>query len=237
MVETPYFDASKLPEPTPAYVVWIDVMGVQPTMSRSLPVTANFVFKLHAAILSAVPSGVVPYPVMDGAYVVAPTRATVMSFLREVMTQLANTFLAETEDRHRFIPRASLAFGPVIHGSSVSMQASNVLASAPHYTDKVLIGMPMIQALRGEPSAPPFGVFVHESARAFAPGTEKPFNQLWWPWWNNDSVRGSMLKALGEHYDWADRHHRAIGYDADRLRVHRSLVEEYFQKPDGQPPP
>jgi hypothetical protein len=50
----PFFDSSGLPQiPPTEYVVWVDVMGTQSRMSRSLKQTANFIFKLHVAAISA----------------------------------------------------------------------------------------------------------------------------------------------------------------------------------------
>lgn len=47
-IQSPFFDVKALPEkPGDEYVVWLDVMGVRGWMLRSLPVTANFIFKLH----------------------------------------------------------------------------------------------------------------------------------------------------------------------------------------------
>lgn len=51
-INAPWFNAQHLPAvPTPAYVAWLDVMGAKGAMLRSLPVAANFVFKLHVTAL------------------------------------------------------------------------------------------------------------------------------------------------------------------------------------------
>jgi hypothetical protein len=41
------FNADHLPETASEYVAWVDVMGTQVSMSRSIKTTANFIFKLH----------------------------------------------------------------------------------------------------------------------------------------------------------------------------------------------
>jgi hypothetical protein len=52
----------------------------------------------------------------------------------------------------------------------------NQAAPASATRQALLIGMPMIHAYQTERQAPPFGIFVHESARSFAPGNEVPLS-------------------------------------------------------------
>ena len=47
-----FFDKSKV-SPTNEYICWIDVMGSQSIMLRSLKIASNFVMKLHIAALRA----------------------------------------------------------------------------------------------------------------------------------------------------------------------------------------
>jgi len=51
------FNAGHLPEMASEYVAWVDVMGTQVSMSRSINATANFIFKLHIAALRAQVAG------------------------------------------------------------------------------------------------------------------------------------------------------------------------------------
>ena len=81
-----YFDASKLPIPDNEYVAWIDVMGMRANLSKSLPVSANFVFKLHSAVLDTPHTGIQLYPVMDGVFAVGDDKDEVIEFLKNVMT-------------------------------------------------------------------------------------------------------------------------------------------------------
>jgi len=117
--KTPFFDARKLPNPENSYVAWVDVMGVRATMSRSLPITANFVFKLHAAVLDAPQTDIHLYPVMDGVYVVAERQGPLRDFLKAVFSRVADSFVSTSDNHHRFIIKAAIAFGPVIHGDAL----------------------------------------------------------------------------------------------------------------------
>src|SRR5580700_7078082 len=71
---------------------------------------------------------------------------------------------------------------PVIHGGDCgpcSLELQNNPAPPNDYRlkagrvcwrlNKILLGMPRVQAHLAERGTPPFGVFVHESARVFAP--------------------------------------------------------------------
>jgi hypothetical protein len=230
-----FFNAQVLPDPTNQYVAWIDVMGVQSAMSRSLDISANFVFKLHVAALQAPHAQVALYPVMDGLYVSSVNQQPMLEFLRSVFYNLAETFVHETENLHRFVIRGALAFGPVIHGTAVPAEASNVFASqgGGQYKNQILLGMPMVQSHLGEKNAPPFGVFVHDSARTFAPPPPtQPLHHVWWKWVNNPdtaTVWNALPEALFAYFAWCRDRADGILYDRDRIKVHEDLTKQYFR--------
>jgi hypothetical protein len=187
------FNANRLPQMTSEYVAWVDVMGTQISMSKSISITANFIFKLHIAALRAKLQGITLYPVMDGFYASSASRNQMMDFLRGVYRSVAEEFNSTTEQFHRFAIRGGLAFGPVIHGSGVGQCALEIAAN-PAYSNSVLLGLPMVQAHLSEHDAPPFGVFVHESARTFAPNGTEPLHWIWWVWKDNGG-HGSKYSA------------------------------------------
>jgi hypothetical protein len=228
------FNADNLPDMASEYVTWVDVMGTQVSMSRSIKMTANFIFKLHIAALRAKTTAIRIYPVMDGFYASTPDRGPMLTFLRNVFKSVAEEFSSTIESQHRFLIRGGLAYGPVIHGQDVG-QCAQELQNNPSYAGAVLLGMPMVQAHLSERDAPPFGVFVHESARAFAPAGSEPLHWIWWKWkidnneesltlWNN--LRGHLL----QHLDWCKARAQAILYNADRIEAHRKMVEQYFEE-------
>jgi hypothetical protein len=233
-----YFNAKRLPATQLEYVAWLDVMGIGPVMGRSLDAAANFVFKIHVAALKAPFQGVTLYPVMDGLYACAPSQAALFAFMASVFEQCADEFASKKpeDSLHRFIIRAAIAFGPVIHGASVPDAAfkpagekANPVAANPTYKNAILMGLPMVQAHECERLAPPFGVYVHESARAFAPQGENPLHQVWWRWASPaDGTWKRVLNALREHYEYFSKRSRSLQYDADRMKVHREMAEEYF---------
>jgi hypothetical protein len=228
-----FFDAGPLPQATPEYVAWVDVMGTQASMSRSLKITANFIFKLHIAALQAPRVNVRIYPVMDGFYAAAANKADMLNFLRGVLSALANEFNTQQENRFRFIARGGLAFGPAIHGTAVPPGASQVLAANADYRDSILLGIPMVQAHLAESGAPPYGVFVHESARTFAPAGQEPLHEIWWRWdeFGDDGVKAewaTLHANLNAYFDWCAARALRIDYLSTRISAHREMVAQYF---------
>ncbi len=227
-----YFNGSLLPAPSLEYVAWIDVMGIQSAMARSLDIASNFVFKLHSAALLAALPALRLYPVMDGLYVTSAQRSDMEAFLVSVYSAVADEFIQTSVPLHRFMIRGALAYGPVIHGSSVPSQASHPFGNAAGtaHKDAVLIGLPMVQAHVSEPSAPPFGVFVHESARTFAPAGTSPFHHVWWQWSqpHTNATWQAMPAALAQHFQWCKARPHLLLYDAGRTEAHDALAREYF---------
>jgi len=230
IINNPYFNANLLPQASDAYVAWLDVMGIRATMLRSLPVTANFVFKLHVAVLEAPGQHVTLYPVMDGVFIVTPNREEMRSFLSEVFSRLADLFTNTTQNEHRFLVKCAVAFGGVIHGQNVPANVSNIFQQHQAYKDSILLGMPIVYAVQGEPRAAPFGVFVHESARDFLEQTERKRSHVWWPWFDpgqNQSAQ-ALRGALPDYFDWCEERAGAIDYDYNRIRAHRHYADQYL---------
>ncbi|MBX3175100.1 MAG: hypothetical protein KF709_11850 [Gemmatimonadaceae bacterium] len=230
MPKFPKVDAAKLPATRNAYVAWIDVMGVQSIMSRSLPISANFILKFHAIALRHRAAGVALFPVMDGLYFTSEDQDKTKAFIREIMTDLADLLISETENKHRFLVRAGLAYGPVISGSDITKQACEEIHKEPDYARTLLMGIPMIQAHLGERLAAPFGCFVDDSARAFAPSGKAPFNEIWWSWFEPQklALAKQLRKAVLDYLSWAEGHATAIGYERSRIASHRDAVEQYL---------
>lgn len=227
-----YFNAKYLPQdPRNEYVAWVDIMGTRISMSRSLPASANFVFKLHEAALRARSQNVILYPVMDGFYASSANQDSILTLLRVVFQGVAQEF-NKSNQKHRFIIRGAVAFGPVIHGQDIPPKASRIMGKNKPYRDNVLLGLPMVQASTTEKSAPPFGIFVHESARTFSPDGEKPLSHIWWKWWKwgekNVGTWYKLRKELESYYEWCTSGGGDGGYDPARISAHRTLARQYF---------
>lgn len=230
-IKAPYFDAKgKVPDPTDEYVAWIDVMGIQSSMMRSLHTSANFIFKLHVAALEQKKTNMRLYPIMDGVYVATPDKEEMRSFLFEVFSRLAIGFNNETENKYRFLAKAAVAFGPVIHGHNVNEHASVVLKDNPSYKDSILLGMPVVLANQGERLAPPFGISLHYSALSMATRDEIKWSHNWWSWFpfGSSPIAQALKSNLDSYFEWCENRAGAISYDPVRIKHHKAQAKQYL---------
>ena len=198
-------------------------------MSRSLAKSANFIFKLHTAALQAPRKNVKMYPVMDGLYVSSPSQDDILVFLNSIFKSVAEEFIREDAMQHRFVIKGALAYGPIIHGCAIPQPASAEMHNSPEYRDALLLGLPMVQAHSNEKMAPPFGIYVHESARTFAPNGDGPLHFIWWKWRSQDDERWSTLATnLQQYFDWCEERAGEIEYEVSRIKVHRTMASQYF---------
>jgi len=195
-------------------------------------IAANFVMKLHAAVLGAQRNDLGLYPVIDGVYIVTENPQSLLSTLADALYRLGIVFLCEREPLHRFIARGAIAFGPVIHGSQ-NHGNNDQLRQAEDYRQGIVLGLPLTNAYEVERKASPFGVFIHESARLVA--QSQLMRSVHWRWWRHgperelySTVARLLRDALQEHFDWCLQHSIDILYEPDRIRLHRELARQYF---------
>lgn len=166
---------------------------------------------------------------MDGVYAVSESQSAILRFLTAVFQRLAELFVTTPDNHHRFLVKAALAYGPVLCGQDVPAQANTTLSQNLNYRDSLLLGMPVVQAYLGERSAPPFGVFVHESARAFAPVDQRPLFCLWWNWFQQSQPLAVQLRTeLLGYFEWCQARALAIAYDVERIKVHKEQASQYL---------
>ncbi len=112
------------------------------------------------------------------------------------------------------------------------LKAQRFYKKTKNYLGGTAIGMAISHAYEAEGSAPPFGVYIHESARAFAPRTKDSFPYLTnlWRWYDdNDALTWATRRTLLEHFDWLEKNPVASQYDAEPMRRHKCLAVEYFR--------
>lgn len=182
------------------YVFWLDLMGARNMMKLSLPRAARSVMKIHAAALftKRMYPDLEINPVMDGVYGFVKEKVLLQQSLAEILRRLANVFVHENVASSRFMVRAGVAYGPLVPGSSLAAGAK-ILQKNRRYLGGTAIGMGISHAYEAEGSAPPFGVYIHESARAFAPQGDSnfPYHVNLWRWANNsDALTWALRRAL-----------------------------------------
>ncbi|WP_147291713.1 hypothetical protein [Sphingorhabdus pulchriflava] len=240
-----YFDARKLQPAENEYVAWIDLMGAGHTMSVSVSKTANYMARLHMAVdmaAAAAPSAVKLNPINDGVFVTSSSKAAIMSVVRQVMYSLGGYFISTGAPHDRCLLRASIAFGPVYHGDAIAACLSKTKKAKHEMTlSRVEFGAPIIQAYHAESDAPPYGVSIHESARAFAPPGEQPFRTthwLWWPTMDEIPVPPSVVSLpdlarclafeLKSYFDWMRTTAIFHGVKPEKINEWSARVEQYF---------
>lgn len=239
------FDASKLSVAENQYVAWVDLMGAGHIMSVSIAKSANFLARLHMVAYKAVkdaPEIVHTFPINDGLFLVSKSKAAIMSVVRQVFYTLAGFFVSTPAPQDKFLLRGAIAFGPVYGGDDLKKGLSKERAA--RFSDafrNIQFGPAIIQAFRQEANASPYGIAVHESARAFAPNGEMPFRETHWLWWSPlaeldwpkkfVSLR-SMARCLGAdleaHFHWMKGRAIFQGVAPEKIAGWASLSKQYF---------
>jgi class 3 adenylate cyclase len=223
------------------YVFWLDLMGANNSMRLSLPRAARSIMKIHGAALLAKQHNkkLEINPVMDGVYGYAAERATLEKTLAEILAALANVFVQERVASSRFMVRAGVAYGPLVPGDALSAGA-DILKKNKKYLGGTAIGMAISHAYEAEGHASPFGVYIHESARAFAPRRKGcfPYRSNLWRWFDaEDPLTWATRRTLAAHFDWLEKNPSASLYEPESLRRHKALATEYFELYDLPPLP
>lgn len=223
-------NANHFPTPTQEYVAWLDVMGTTSSMPRSMKIAANFMLKLHIAALQAPHANVRLYPIMDGLYASSPSQIDMLAFLGHVFHSVAETFIAETENKFRFLIRGALAHGGVVHGGELPPMLSQALNTDQEYRSRILIGMPMIESFQAEKNAPPFGLFVHDTARNTTANDAPPINNAWWRWGIGEyhTAWCSLRPCMINYYEWCSANSEWLRYPHEKIANHKRLMEQYL---------
>ena len=217
------------------YVFWLDLMGARSAMKLSLPRAARSIMKIHVAALAAIKDypSVEINPVMDGVYGYAKDRASLEDCLKSILTALAQVFILERFASNRFMVRAGVSYGPLLPGETLAV-GSDILTKNVGYLGGTAIGMAISHAYEAEGNAPPFGVYIHESARAFAPTGKDgaPYTTNLWHWCDEDedgALLWGLRRTLVQHFDWVNRNPVGSQYDAAAAQRHKALADEYFE--------
>ncbi len=220
-VNTSLFKSSK------EYVCWIDIMGTKNTMSESFQKAANFILKFHSCVIDAVKNekDVSYYPLMDGVFITASNNEVIRRIIDNIFSNVAEIFLSEQKHGHRFIIKGSLAFGDIAHGIKINEQICPNLASEDDYKRAIMCGLPMIQAFTAEHVAPPFGVYIHESARTPQDLQGKYYN--WLPYKGNE-LKNKLLKRIISYFNWCGYFNQYLEMDPNKIALYKKLAQEYF---------
>ena len=209
-------------------------------MKKSVMDTANYVFKLHAAIITSwrekAYHNVFVYPVMDGAYITATNKEDMENLLIRVYRKIAEVFINEPKIEHQYLMRGAVAYGEVIHGHNVPYGASKAFELDLGYKNQILLGSAMIDAYEGEREAAPFGIYVHESAKNRFGDRYKGTYSGEWKWFLQKSLKVEeslsevILNKTISYLDSMRDTNNPLHYDIKKIERHKRLAEQYFGK-------
>ncbi|WP_133140254.1 hypothetical protein [Legionella genomosp. 1] len=221
-----YIPKNQLPDLTNEYVCWLDLMGTKSLMDRSPTTCTIKISQFHLCLSSSKIDGIKLYPVMDGAFITTRSQNSLKSFLRTVFESMSNDFITEGEKNNHLyqsIIRACIAYGPLGHGSNIQSDKIPV-----EYKNSLLFGLPMTQAYSSENKAPPFGIYVDKSARAFSSSGEKPFSTRWHTWFDTTYNPEKLIIEMNKFYDWAKEMSFCLPYDEDNISLHQKISQQYL---------
>jgi len=239
-VRNPAFDESQLSRPEDTYVAWMDVMGTATMMVTSTSTAVNFLAKLHIIACEegckAASGALCLHPIVDGLYVTSTSQDAILRFLTRVFRRLGVLFLTTKLPEHHFMVRACLAYGPLIDGPNLIIAPGFVDHTSPTYAEHILVGPPVSQAYVNEKKASPFGIWIEESARCFAPLGYEPLPYTHYRWWRKlgVAVDKTVARHLGsdviDHLNWCRLNHSANQQKLEDIERHSELATEYFQE-------
>lgn len=222
------------------YVSWVDLMGTKKITSRSNSEAGIKTFKLHTAAKLAYEAvdgdqeGLFVSPLMDGVYSFCTDKITLIKYLHNIYALLAEDVVEEDRDRFVYAIKGAIAYGPVIRGDNI--EDGIAALEDTNHEELTAVGLPIVQAFEHEQKAPPFGVYVHESARAFAPDDDDPFRFVWWRWYESkntnkydrENLARDLHERISDYYNYCEDNTNRINYCEDRIAKHRDQVNEYF---------
>lgn len=222
------FDSRKLPEAQNEYVCWIDIMGTRNIMMDSIETASNFIFKFHTAVMECKNPEAKYYPLMDGVFITTKSKTTIESIVSTIFQKIATEFIDETKNKHRFLIKGTISYGPIIHGEEVSKDACEGLSKEDEYRKSILMGIPMIQAYLAEKNAPPFGIFIHESARTFHEPKRKRLSGKYYHWTKDVELRKKLLSSINNYFSWTEKYSVSVNLEKSKSQYYKAVAEEYF---------
>ncbi|MGO9326418.1 MAG: hypothetical protein ACLP07_17825 [Terracidiphilus sp.] len=168
--------------------------------------------------------------------------------LKSAFCELAREFINRPGTENMHMMRAGLAFGPTLHGADTHDEAFYGAHGGYETTREmfeqsslddvrrhVLLSPAMKLAFDAERNAPPFGIFVDDSAKTYpglTEGTGGGFRSSLYQWWAGDEAAREIAAKLYEqiefYLDKSEVHSVGLQYPRERIQDHKKLATEYF---------
>jgi hypothetical protein len=227
------------------YVGWLDLMGAGHIMGTSVHKSANFLVRLHMAVEHAkMQAGfdLKTLPINDGIFIISREKGPLITVVRHAMILLAARFIATPRQHDRCLMKGGIAFGPIHSGEKLRPGIfRKKLRERPDYLERLMFGPPIIQAYRSEASAPPYGIAIHESARAFAPPGDRPFQMNFMQWWQTfpeaqdipglppmQAFKSLLSIELDGYFEWMKKTLLYHGVPGEKVNSWATTSKQYF---------
>jgi len=232
-------ERDNIPSPKGEYVLWCDGMGTSQELHRNMEHATIFILKIHLAFdeVSRKHKTVKIYPVMDGVYATCPTRDEMEDYIAEVYIKLVNNFISSRGTQNMFMVRGGIGYGPVIHGKDIKKESLYAKLKMS-IKNQILLSPAMVDAYNAESMSPPFGVYVHNSAKVYpiiANKNDCGFRTNLYQWWKKPKYQNlykTIMPKLYEqilfYFEKAEKHSAGMGYTKERIQAHKELAIEYF---------
>lgn len=220
-----FFDASELTV-KPAYVSFVDIMGMATAMEWSLQKGANFMGRFHAILLGLKESahGCRMYPVMDGAYIIASQYDDLLKFIKALFTRVGKVFV-KADVCESFLIRGSIAYGEIVSGMDITPAVNRELAADKDYKSSLLMGIAVARAFQCVSKAPPFGIYIDNSIRATH---TTRISGIWYQWCRQADLTNEMKNKIAKYFNWARDCSELLMYDDEKIAKHFKLAMQYW---------
>jgi hypothetical protein len=222
-------------------------MGAGHLMRTSIEKAANSIARIHIAVDLAVEKHAYKVDLVainDGLFICSASKKEVTQIVRAALMYLVARFITKNDPQDRFLARCAIAYGPTLSGQRLAEQlpSHKKNGKSPETFNQIVFGSPVIQAYLAERDSAPYGVAIHESARAFAPAGEKPFRSTLWRWWQTDDgggysdatpglptpLKDVLVLELERYFDYMDATLPFHDVDAQKVAKWRQLARQYF---------
>ena len=216
MPEPGFFNPDKdIPNSSPVYVGWFDIIGGDNLTKISLTKATIFVMKLFSMANHA-KNDVDIYPSVNGFFAVHENQEEFLNFAKKFFLSTYEKLFEKARNDHRFLIRGSIAYGNVVIGKHITRIYP--------FKDNIIIGDAVSQAFKSIQKAPPYGIYIDETARLF-PTRVNSIQYVYYRWFSNGLTFG---KSITGHLDWCKEHSYSNLYDTNEIEKSILLAQDYF---------
>jgi hypothetical protein len=231
------------------YAIWVDIMGAGNTMRDSMHRAVNIISRLHLSIqyIHSIKEENETFeiiPVNDGCFILTKRKDIALKIISNLNLLMGYYFIKRNNPWERFPIRISISYGPVVNTEILYHKTKlEKIKNLPDYA----FGPAIIQAYECERNCPPFGVYIHESARAFSNKEDSIFTGKYHRWWFDSKTKSSVsmdtfgnhkinmgrfkdiLKTvLEKHFDWMIENPYLCGIDSIKSLEYKKHSQQYF---------